>query len=541
MHASVPLSRAAVTRQRALWALGAITMAGLILRTAWAAQQPLWSDEALTLVIAKWPVQDLLARPIDPTPGLYYLLHKWLIPDDAGVAVIRGISIIAGTLSIPVMYAIGALGISRAAGLLAAALLALSPVLVDYSQEARTYALQIFFVLLSAAGLLAWTKRLGSGGGGFGLATFGIATVLAFSAHLASIFWVIPAVPLACWVTFRRGTPFQKRLFLACLALMALGAGLEAQRLIWRVSLGGGFNWLAQATPVDALATWGRVLLPLGPFGARATMVVVLLAAFAFIGWRIAANIDEWRSWSREHEAVVGVIAIMVLAPIGVWLLGFVLVPIFMPRTILITIPGFILLVVLLVHLERKPWFALVPLLLFGLSLLVTGPVRQKENWRAVAAALRKDVRPGDAIIACPEWKYPALRHAITPPLNAPIVTTLGYQMLLMDTSVGHDQAWTQRFFSIFVEPPMRLRMHQRATVPVRAKVMSPFRRAWFVESECGGDQDRSVRSWLGQGRWTLVLASAGTLQHAAIRLWRFDGEQSDSRRMLSPDPTISH
>jgi hypothetical protein len=516
-----------------LAALAAITLAGLVLRIAWAGQQSLWSDEALTLVIAKWPVHDLLVRPVDPTPGLYYLLHKWLIPDGASITAIRGISIVAGTLSIPAMYAIGRLAIDRFAGLFAAALLALSPPLVDYSQEARVYALEILLVLVSAAGLLAWTRRLGSAGGGLGLGTFGVSTVLAFSAHLASIFWVIPAMPLALWATLRRGTPSQKKWFFVCAGLMAIGAADEAQRLLWRASLGGGFVWLKQASPIDALATWGRVLLPLGRFDSRMVSVGVLLAAAALIAWRLVVHRDQWRAWCAEHEVGARVIATMAVAPIGVWLIGFVLVPIFMPRTILLGIPGFILLLALVVHFERKPWLAPALVLLFTCSLILTRPVRQKEDWNAVASILKGDVRSGDVIIACPDWKYPALRHAMAAPLAAPVVTLLGDRMVLMDRSAGHGDAWMEDYFHTFLEPPLRLLMKQPAALPTHPAVMPPFGRAWLVESECGAEQRRSIAVWLGPGKWSPPFVSSATSQRSAIRIWRFDSERPAARAVV--------
>lgn len=533
MHGSVPFSRSALTPQRALWALAAITLAGLVLRIAWAGQQPLWSDEALTLVIAKWPVHDLLVRPVDPTPGLYYLLHKWLIPDGASVTAIRGISIVAGTLSIPAMYAIGRLAIDRSAGLLAAALLALSPPLIDYSQEARVYSLEILLVLVSAAGLLAWARRLGVSGGKLGLATFAVSTVLAFSAHLASIFWVIPAVPLAFWATFRRGTAAQKRLFLGCAALMALGAAIEAQRLLWRASIGGGFVWLTQASPVDALAAWGHSLLPLGPFDGRAVSLVILFVSTALIGWRLAVHRDRLRAWSADHDVGARTVAIMLLAPLGVWLIGFILVPIFMPRTILLGIAGFILLLALVVHLERKPWLAPALALLFAGSLILTGPVRDKEDWHAVASALNDNARPGDAIVVCPDWKYPALRHAVAAPLDASMVTLFGNRLVLTDRSIGRGEAWTGTYFRTFLEPPMRLLLRQPAALPTRPAVMPAFHRAWLVESECSAEQRRSIGSWLGQGRWSLAFASPATGQHAAIRIWRFDSDATPSRQVV--------
>jgi uncharacterized membrane protein len=522
-----------LTPQRALWALVAITLGGLALRIAWAGRQPLWSDEALTLVIAKWPGWDLLLRPVDPTPGLYYLLHKWLIPDGASLTAIRGISIVAGTLSIPAIYAIARLAISRSAGLLAALLLALSPALIDYSQEARVYALEILLVLVSAAGLLAWTRRLGGTGGGLGLATFAVATILAFSAHLASIFWVIPAMPLAFWATVRRGTPSQQRLFLVSAVLMALGAGLEVQRLLWRASLGGGFVWLGQAGPLEALATWGHALLPLGPLDSRAVSIAILFVAAALIGWRLAAHRDELRAWRAEHEVGAWTIAIMLVAPLGVWLLGFVLVPIFMPRTILLGIAGFILLLALVVHLERKPWLAPALVVLFASSLMLTGPVRQKEDWAAVAASLRTNVRVHDVILACPDWKYPALRHAITTSLQAPALAMFGARMVLMEAAIGRSNAWMQDYNRVFLEPPLRLLMKQPTALPTRSAMLPPLRRAWLVESECGAEQRRAIQAWLGQGNWSLALTSPATSQHAAIRIWRFDAERPGDREIL--------
>ena len=533
MDSSVPFSRSALTPQRALWALAAITLAGFVLRIAWAGQQSLWSDEALTLVIAKWPAHDLLVRPVDPTPGLYYLLHKWLIPDGATLTAIRGISIVAGTLSIPAIYAIGRLAIDRSAGLLAAVLLALSPPLVDYSQEARVYALEIFLVLLSAAGLLAWVRRLGTRGGGLGLAVFGAATVLAFSAHLASIFWVIPAVPLALWATLRRGTTSQKKWFLVCAALMALGAADEAQRLLWRVSLGGGFVWLKQASPLDALATWGHSLLPLGSFDSRALSVAVLFVAAALIVWRLAVHRDRWRAWCAEHEVGARVIAIMVVAPIGVWLIGFILVPIFMPRTILLGVAGFILLLALVVHLERKPWLAPALVLLFGGSLILTGPVRQKENWTGTAAALRGNVRSGEAILVCPDWKYPALRHAFAAPLVAPVVTMLGDRMVLMDRPGDRGDGWMTDYFRAFFEPPLRSLMKQPTGVSTRLAVMAPFDRAWLVDGNCSAEQRRALGVWLGPGRWSSGFVSPATSEGSAIRIWRFDSDRPATRAVL--------
>ncbi len=534
MHDSVPLSTSEPTPQRVVWALVLITLAGFLVRIVGAADQPLWSDEALTLVIARWRVEDLILRPIDPTPGLYYLLHKWLIPDTAGLIAIRGISIVAGTLSIPAIYGIGRLAISRSAGLLSAALLALSPALIDYSDEARVYALEIFLILVSAAALLAWHGNLGRKGGGPALTVFGIATVLAFSSHLAASFWVIPAVALAFLATFCLGTAAQKRLFLVCAIGMALGGGLEVQRLLWRASMGGGFVWLSQTGPLDALASWSRVVFPLGALGAPAISILFLIVSAAMIVWRIIAHRAEWRSWCTEHWVAALIIAIMLVAPLAVWLTGFFLVPIFMPRTILIAVPGLILLLALLFHLERRPWLGPALVLLFALSLILSGPVRKKEDWRTVATALAKNVRHGDVVLVCPEWKYPALRSAISSPLDAPGLTILGDQMVVIDRSISADRNWMQRYFRTMLEPQMRFLMKQAADLHTKPAAMQPFRHAWVIASGCSEDgRPMTVRSWLGRGRWTLAASAPPSAQHAAIQLWSFDPNPSVTRPVL--------
>ena len=72
-----------------------VLLAGLALRTAAIGRESLWTDEALTLVIAHLPVLDMITKPADPTPFLYYALHKWFVPEDASLVGVRAISLIA--------------------------------------------------------------------------------------------------------------------------------------------------------------------------------------------------------------------------------------------------------------------------------------------------------------------------------------------------------------------------------------------------------------------------------------------------------------
>lgn len=521
------MNRSAAPGQRELWGLAAITLCGLALRMVEAGSQPLWTDEALTLVIAEWPTRELLLKPVDPTAGLYYVLHQLLVPDGAGVEAIRGISIAAGTLSIPAIYAVARLGIGRSAGLLAAALLAIAPALVDYSQEARAYALQVFLVLLSAAGLLGWARRLGEKGGTAALLLFAVATVLAFSTHLSGIFWVLPAVPLAAWVTLRRGTARQKRAFALALGAMALGALPELVRLFWRARLGGGFVWLEQASAPEALGAWSDTLLPTSTLLGNPLAHLLLAAFVAVVAWRLLAHRDQLRDWAREKPASAAVLAILTLSPVAVWLFGFVLVPIFMPRTILIGILGFILLVCLADRLEKGRVVAIAAILLFGFASIASGPMRAREDWAGVAAPLARAARPGDAIVHCAAWKYPALRHAAPHAQGNPHLFLLDRRMVHFEPGA---EGWQRTYFRTVLEPPMRHIMGEQARLPLAEAGLPPFARAWVVESECGADALARTRQWLGKGRWSLVRASPPTRHHAGIRLRLFEASAPQSR-----------
>src|SRR5687768_1404061 len=81
--------------------LSAITLIGLFVRMVEIDRWPLWGDEALTPLIAQWPLQYLFLAPVDPTPGIYYSLHKLLLGPMVGAAGARSISLLCGTLLIP--------------------------------------------------------------------------------------------------------------------------------------------------------------------------------------------------------------------------------------------------------------------------------------------------------------------------------------------------------------------------------------------------------------------------------------------------------
>src|SRR5215212_1490594 len=129
------------------WALVAIVAGAAALRFSTLGVQSFWHDEAVTVDRVLHPGLGATLKEIpssEATPPLYYVL-AWIWTKVFGhsEAGIRSLSALLGTATVPVAYAIGARVASRRAGLLAAMAVAVSPLMVWYSQEARAYALLV--------------------------------------------------------------------------------------------------------------------------------------------------------------------------------------------------------------------------------------------------------------------------------------------------------------------------------------------------------------------------------------------------------------
>ena len=137
-------------------AVSALTLLGAVLRFYHLAHQGFWFDEGNTALLIHFSPGKMLGLipQTESTPPLYYIV-AWVWArifgfDEAGL---RSLSAVAGVLVIPVAYATAAKLVNQRAGMIVAALTATSPLLIWYSQEARSYEL---LVLLCALTLLAF-------------------------------------------------------------------------------------------------------------------------------------------------------------------------------------------------------------------------------------------------------------------------------------------------------------------------------------------------------------------------------------------------
>jgi len=142
----------------AVAAIAGLTLLGLVLRLA-VLGQSLFADELSTWWIVSsnglGGVVSTVHTDAEITPPLFFVLSWLSTRVDLSPEWLRLPSLAAGTAAVPLTYILGLRTFGRSAGVVAAALTAVSPFMAFYSVEARGYELAIVLALGSTLALLA--------------------------------------------------------------------------------------------------------------------------------------------------------------------------------------------------------------------------------------------------------------------------------------------------------------------------------------------------------------------------------------------------
>lgn len=249
----------------------------------------------------------------ESAPPLYYALAwLWTQLTGTGEAGLRSFSAIAGVATVPVAYLIGADLRDQRAGFAAAALVAVNPMLLWYSQEARDYSL---LVLLTAVATLYFVRALASGGRR-DLALWGVFAALALATHYFAIF---PLALQAGWLWRRL-----RRRALAGIWI-PLAAGLALTPLLVHQMALGHAEWIGDRSLGHRLLETGATFAigETGDIVARPEnvlpAVVPLLAALAALAL-LAIRGD--RAERRGGATMLALVAVTVGAPLLLALLA---------------------------------------------------------------------------------------------------------------------------------------------------------------------------------------------------------------------------
>jgi mannosyltransferase len=224
-------------RTRTFWIVAGLTALGAVLRFATLGVQSYHHDEIVTasrvLRVGFGHAMDAVGFS-ESAPPLYYAL-AWIWTQIAGTGPwgLRSLSALAGVATIPVAYLVGRELRGVRTGYLVAALVAVNPMLIWYSQEARAYALMAFFCALS----LLYCVRALRDGQRRDFTLWGVWSALALATHYFAFF---PLAAEAILLLRRRG-----RAALAGLWIAGLAALLLAPLVIHQTSYGHA-EWIGK-------------------------------------------------------------------------------------------------------------------------------------------------------------------------------------------------------------------------------------------------------------------------------------------------------
>jgi hypothetical protein len=288
--------------------VGAITLLGLVLRLPDLGQS-LALDEPHTWLIATSPFDETfreLRDGYEVHPPLYFLL-AWLSAQVGDPTVwIRIPSLALGVAAIPLTYLVGRDVISRPAGVVGAAVVALSPYAVYYSTEARPYSALLFLSLLSTLLLLraVATDRLGWWAG------YAIAACAVLYTHYFGIFAVCAQVGWALWAARHRRA--------VALAVVGIAAGYAAwiPSLLAQPHSTSNFAGFARLT-LERLGAQIPALLPgNGAHGTSEVPGAPALAVFA-TALAIAAIVVARRTVLKPSKDLVLLMIMAAASPLG--------------------------------------------------------------------------------------------------------------------------------------------------------------------------------------------------------------------------------
>jgi len=379
-------------RSRTFWIVLALTLLAAALRLSTLGLQSYHHDEIVTasrlLRAGLWHAIHQVGAG-ESAPPLYYVL-AWLWTQVAGTGEVglRSLSALAGIAVIPVAFGIGAEISGRRTGVAAAALVAVNPMLVWYSQEARSYSL---LVLLCSVSLLFFLRALRTGASR-DMGWWALASGLAMTTHYFAVF---PLAAEAGWMLWRHRGHVRR-----ALAWVTAVAALLAPLALWQVSQGQHTDWIGKLglpyrigqTAVAFMVgeTGDLIAEPVRPQLALVPALLAL-AALALLALRGSRR-------QRTTGAVVASLALVtLLVPLALALAGkdFVI-----DRNLLPALVPILVLIAMGVTAGRAGRLGSavgVALVLYGFGFVVWTDFDtslQRPDWRGVAARLGEPQRP---------------------------------------------------------------------------------------------------------------------------------------------------
>ncbi len=391
---------AAAARRGALpewWPLAALLLLATALRFSTLGLQSFWYDEAFTPVHVLHASLGATLHSVvhtENTPPLWYvLIWAWSRAFGTGAVALRLPSAVFGVATVAVAWAIGReLTGRRATAIAAAAFVAVNPLFVWYSQEARAYGL---FVLTGALAMLCFlrarqepTPRR--------LAAFAVTASLALLSHYFAAFLLAPMIVMLLLHDGAR----RRATLLACAVPVLVGLALLP---LASAQGGHGAQWIGEWALTSRLQAIPQYYLtgysgaPLG-HGIELLVALPILAGIGYGLWSVLDPCEE-----RGALVALAIAACGVLLPIALIAFG---ADYLAPRNLvaaMIPVTALIAVVVVARRAGRTGAVLAALIALAGLAITIDvdlSPRLQRGDWRGVAKVLRGSAAAGNRIAA---------------------------------------------------------------------------------------------------------------------------------------------
>ncbi|HEY2439008.1 MAG TPA: glycosyltransferase family 39 protein [Solirubrobacteraceae bacterium] len=372
-----------------------ITLLAAVIRLPTLAEQSFWLDEAYTVRLVRMSFGGML-RTIprtESTPPLYYVLAwVWTHVFGSSEFGLRSLSAVAGIATVPVAYAAARRLAGTRAAAICALLLAVSPLMVWFSQEARAYALAALLSTVTVLCVVGWLLERRARW----LTGWTVAAALGLLTHYFVVFIVVPELALMWW---RWRVRPDRRLGLATTAVLGVGAALVPLALAQRGT--GHADYIAQGS-LATRAVQAPKQLVLGYASPAQLGTAVAATAIILLGavWPLIRNrAAQRRAAIPLVVGLAGVLVPILLALVGIDFLDTRnLLPALPPLTIAASI-GF---AAGAPPIRRwAPALGLAAILLAVVVLVDLDPAYQRDDWRGAARALGAPVA-ARAIVVTP-------------------------------------------------------------------------------------------------------------------------------------------
>jgi uncharacterized membrane protein len=361
--------------------VGALVVLAAVIRIVVIDNQSIWMDEALTAYETRIPFGAMIhvVLHVETTPPLYFVaIWFWAHVFGSGDVALRSLSALAGVALVPIAYLSARELISRSAGVIAAAFVALNPFLIWYSQEARAYML---LAALSGASFL-WFVRARRDPSRRTVTWWAVFSSLAIMTHFFAGFLVAPEAAWLLWVSRTR---------LTAVAVAVVGAVQVAMLPFALVDTSHGTYWVGQVSRTgrlsQAISEWGVSILY-----RRTTVRQGLLAGVLVVAVVVLLLTLRGDRRTRKGAIVAGAIAAFIwIAPLVLGLLG---QDYFLSRNVIPAVVPVAVVLAAACVLPRARLLggalaaALLAIFAYGAVRVQTQDYLQRPDWREVAGAL---------------------------------------------------------------------------------------------------------------------------------------------------------